>query len=69
MRRMQRPSSRSSSSTIVWAYSPTSRTRAHDELAAHFGQFLSAAIVYDFEMLVENGAELRGALEPFVGES
>jgi len=42
---------------------------AHDELAAHFGQFLSAAIVYDFEMLAENGAELRGALEPFIGES
>ena len=42
---------------------------AHVELAAHFGQFLSAAIVYDFEMLAENGAELRGALEPFIGES
>ena len=39
---------------------------AHDELAAHFGQFLSAAIVYDFEMLVENGAELHGALEPLI---
>jgi hypothetical protein len=42
---------------------------AHEELAAHFGQLLSAAIVYDFEMLASNGTELRGALEPFIGES
>ena len=42
---------------------------AHDELAAHFGQFLSAAVVYDFEMLADDGAQLRGALEPFVEDA
>jgi hypothetical protein len=42
---------------------------SHDELAAHFGRFLSSAIVYDFEMLAEKPAELRGALEPFIEES
>ena len=39
---------------------------AHDELAATFGQSLSAALVYDFEMLAENGSELREALEPLI---
>ncbi len=63
---MRRPSSRSSNSTIVRACRPTSAHPAHDELGAHFGQLLSAAIVYDFEMLVENGAELSRALEPFI---
>jgi hypothetical protein len=42
---------------------------AHKRLAAYFGQSLSAAMVYDFEMLAENDAELRGALEPFIEES
>ena len=39
---------------------------AHDELAAAFGRSLSAALVYDFEMLAENSSELRGAFEPLI---
>jgi len=42
---------------------------AHDELGAVFGQSLSSALVYDFEMLAENSAELREALEPLIEES
>ena len=40
----------------------------HDELGAVFGQSLSAALVYDFEMLAENSGELREALEPLIEE-
>jgi hypothetical protein len=39
---------------------------AHDELGAVFGQALSAALVYDFEILAESSAELRAALEPLI---
>jgi hypothetical protein len=41
---------------------------AHEELAGHFGQSLSAATVYDFEMLAEDGMALRDVLEPFIEE-
>jgi hypothetical protein len=42
---------------------------AHDELGAVFGQSLSSALVYDFEMLAENSVELRDVLEPLIEES
>lgn len=41
---------------------------AHDTLAAAFGESLSAALVYDFEMLAGNRAELIAALEPLLEE-
>ena len=41
---------------------------AHDELAVLFGQALSAALVYDFEMLAEGTDGLRGAIEPLIEE-
>ena len=41
---------------------------AHDELAAEFGRSLSAAMVYDFEMLAEGSGGLREALEPLIEE-
>ena len=44
------------------------RHAAHDELGALFGQALSAAIVYDFEMLADGSGDLRGALEPLIDE-
>ena len=39
---------------------------AHDALGAAFGELLSAALVYDFEMLAGNRGELIAALEPFI---
>jgi hypothetical protein len=42
---------------------------AHDELGSVFGQSLSSAVVYDFEMLAENDVELREVLEPLIEES
>ena len=39
---------------------------AHHELAALFGQLLSAGLVYDFEMLAEGTNDLREALEPLI---
>lgn len=41
---------------------------AHEELGALFGQSLSAAIVYDFEMLAADAADLPAALEPLVDQ-
>lgn len=42
---------------------------SHDELGAVFGQSLSSALVYDFEMLAENSVELREVLELLIEES
>jgi hypothetical protein len=39
---------------------------AHDELGVAFGASLSAALVYDFEMLAEHRAELDAALAPLI---
>ena len=39
---------------------------AHDELGVVFGASLSAALVYDFEMLAEHSAELGAALAPLI---
>ena len=39
---------------------------AHDELGAAFGESLSAALVYDFEMLAENGGQLGVAFAPLI---
>jgi hypothetical protein len=41
---------------------------AHDELGAVFGRSLSAALVYDFDMLAENSVELREVLEELIEE-
>jgi hypothetical protein len=41
---------------------------AHEELGALFGELLSAATVYDFDMLAENAADLDRALEPIIEE-
>ena len=42
---------------------------AHDELGAVFGRALSAALVYDFDILAENSVELREALEPLIDDA
>lgn len=39
---------------------------AHHELGVAFGESLSAALVYDFDMLAENGGELGAALAPLI---
>ena len=39
---------------------------AHQELGVAFGESLSAALVYDFEMLAENSGELGAALAPLI---
>lgn len=39
---------------------------AHGELGDAFGKLLSTAVVYDFEMLAENSAELGAALVPLI---
>ena len=41
---------------------------SHQELARHFGQSLSAAMVYDFEILADKGLALREVLEPFIDD-
>jgi hypothetical protein len=41
---------------------------AHDDLATLFGASLSAAMVYDFEMLAEDTGGLREALGPLIEE-
>ena len=38
----------------------------HQELGVAFGESLSAALVYDFEMLAENSGELGAALAPLI---
>ena len=39
---------------------------AHQELGVAFGESLSAALVYDFEMLAENRGGLGAALAPLI---
>ena len=39
---------------------------AHEELGVAFGESLSAALVYDFEMLADNSAGLAAALAPLI---
>ena len=39
---------------------------AHNELGVAFGESLSAALVYDFEMLAENSEGLGAALAPLI---
>jgi hypothetical protein len=41
---------------------------AHEDLGVLFGQSLSGALVYDFEMLAADAADLPTALEPLVDE-
>jgi hypothetical protein len=42
---------------------------AHAELGVAFGESLSAALVYDFEMLADNSEELGAALAPLIEDA
>ena len=41
---------------------------AHEELGVAFGESLSAALVYDFEMLADDSAKLGAALAPLIDD-
>jgi hypothetical protein len=42
---------------------------AHDALGVAFGESLSAALVYDFDIVAETSAELGAALAPLIENS